>query len=55
MCEETGGEDCYLRGIGRETGSDLKREKLFCEIPRIGKKELGAVAKEKIDKGTRTV
>lgn len=39
----------------RETGSDLKREKLFSEISRVGKKDLGAVAKEKIDKGTRTI
>lgn len=31
-------------------GSYLKGEKLFSEIPRTGKKELGAAAKQKIDK-----
>lgn len=35
-------------------GSDLKK-KLFIEILRVGKKELGAAAEEKIDKSTRTV
>lgn len=36
-------------------GIDLKREKLFSAFPRTGKEEPGAVAKEKIDKGTRTI
>lgn len=31
-------------------GSSLKREKLFSEMLRTGKKELGAAAKQKIDK-----
>lgn len=44
-----------FKRLGRETGTDLRREKLFSAFPRPGKEEPGAVAKEKTDKGTRTV